>query len=442
VGFGKHMSYRRKIHEIFLKNFDAPRFNDVYLRPKNQIIIGDVALGSKAAIYLIFPKSGLLESHIVALKYMIQEGYSPIVVSNLPLPKSDTEKIKSLTYRILERQNFGYDFGGYREAIMVFQNEIRNLDYLALFNDSVWFPVNNSNSWLKDAEMLQKDFVGALSHAELDRKDLNLAIGDLSTGTITNKPAWIDPQSWLKDFSNRLRNYSKPPRFVLKTREFLRERRKARLGILFHYCSFALLLNSAVLKEPEFYQFWKTLKISNDWVKTILRGEVGFSTWMINHNFSHGSTVDSKSIDQKVSDLSDDQLSVILSKMAIYRNHRALVEILFEKDVKSLEIQTFQDKQILLKTLLKLDTMAYSAVHFLHHIYGFQFFKKKNFTTSDFGRKVAIELIPEMSEPVKSEMLKIVQDTSYCDDPTDKNRHLSGKRKVFGIWVGVPRLWH
>jgi hypothetical protein len=48
-------------------------------------------------------------------------------------------------------------------------------------------------------------------------------------------------------------------------------------------------------------------------------------------------------------------------------------------------------------------------------------------------------MIADMPEPIKSEMWDVVAKT----EPTQaqNSARISGKRKIFGVWVGLPRLW-
>lgn len=79
---------------------------------------GAVPCGDKIAIYLIFPRHSLLTSHLEAIRYIAAAGYAPLVVSNLPLTEDDRARVTAGAWRYLERPNFGYDFGGYRDAIL------------------------------------------------------------------------------------------------------------------------------------------------------------------------------------------------------------------------------------------------------------------------------------------------------------------------------------
>lgn len=433
-----------RIYRRFLRRIDPPRYNDIILRPKNMVHDGALPLGSKAAIYLIFPKSGLLKSHVVALQYMIENGYSPIVVSNLPLSPSDLDQLRPVTYRTLQRENFGYDFGGYREAILVFQDQIKTLDHLALFNDSVWFPVQNTRNWLRDAEAANKDLMGAISHVDVGsnelRQDLAL-LSNQSRGSSVAQQKIVNPQSWMDEFSNLLIDYKAPPKLVLGLRNFLRTRRIGNGGNFFHYCSFALLLKRTMLRDPQFYKFWQELQISDKWVQTIIRGEIGFTQWAIKRQFSHGCTIDAATISQTISKIDTAKLEYYLSKIVPLRRHRALFEVYVEDQGVKRRPESFSvvDKQNFLRALLRLDNKAYTAPSYLHHEHGFQFFKKKNFSVTRYGRNVAIDMIADMPEPIKSEMWDMVAKTEPTQAQT--STRISGKRKIFGVWVGLPSLW-
>lgn len=430
-----------RIYSNVLRRIDPPRYNDIILRPKNIVHDGDLPLGSKAAIYLIFPKSGLLKSHVVALQYMIENGYSPIVVSNLPLSPSDIDQLRPVTHRILQRENFGYDFGGYREAILVFQDQIKTLDHLALFNDSVWFPVQNTRSWLKDAEAANKDLMGAISHVDVGNNELRQDLALLSNQPHSSSAAQqriLNPQSWMEEFSNRLIDYKRPPKPILAVRQYLRVRRNR---VLFHYCSFALLLRKNVLRDPQFYKFWHELRITDKWVQTIMRGEIGFTQWLMKRQFSHGCTIDDSAITENITKLDPVELKQYIREITPARSHRAIYEVYNElSGVKRWpEWFTVADKQHFIRALLRLDTIAYTAPSYLFHEHGFQFFKKKNFSVTRYGRQVAIDMIADMPEPIKSEMWDVVAKTEPTQAQT--SARISGKRKIFGVWVGLPRLW-
>lgn len=441
------MTAQIKIKHHLLRRYNPPQYNDIVLRPKNVIQNGALPLGSKAALYLIFPQNGLAASHLIALEYMIENGYSPIVVSNLPLSDRERHQLVPLTYRVLERENFGYDFGGYREGILIFQDQIKNLDRLVLFNDSVWFPTQDTRNWLMVAEAADKDLMGALSHTDVGNKELQEDLAFLSdqTGRATGVAQRIsDPQSWFDDFSNKLIDYKTPPKLVLKVRNYLRNRRNlAHNKVSFHYCSFALLIGANILRDPDFFSFWQNLRISSDSVQTVVRGEIGFTQWVIRKNFSHDCAINAENIAQNIAQMDESKLVEHLRKLAPVSYERALLETYVQKAGAQGHPSNFtkSDKQSFLWFNIKHGNSAYFAAFYLHQEHFFQFFKKKNFSSSRFGRKVAQDMIAFMPEPIKSEMKDVFEKSAHLGLETQDSLKTRGKRKIFGVWVGLPRFW-
>lgn len=440
------MNFLGTIYETALRHFDTRHYNDIILRPKNVINAGTVPLGSKAAIYLIFPKSGLLQSHLIALRYMIDNGYSPIVVSNLPLSAHDLDQLRPLTYRTLQRENFGYDFGGYREGILVFQDQIKTLDHLALFNDSVWFPVVENCTWLAEAERADQDLMGAVCHVDIGHEEWRKMLPQLEgqfDGNPSNFSSTEEQRSWFEEFADRLRNYRMPPKIVLAIRQYLREGKSRNNSILFHYCSFALLIGKNILRDPEFYTFWQNLKIVDDWLKTIFRGEIGFTQWVLDKEFSHDSIVNPRNIADNVLDLDDIRLTHHLQKIAPVGVSRSLFEY-YHQILGSQNDPTALNKtgkRIFFTSLLRSGNIAYIAPYYLFHEHQFPFFKKKNFSFSTHGHKIALDMIADMPAAIKSEMTDLIQKNTESE-LAGKAAKISGKRKIFGIWVGLPQLWH
>jgi hypothetical protein len=136
-------------------------YNELICCHRKRIQTGKVALGDRAAVYLIFPDTGVLQSHLESLAYIQRKGYAPIVVSNVVLTDADRTKLSDFAHLVIERYNYGYDFGGYRESILTLGAKLAGLKFLALFNDSCWFPVTETADWLGAAEAMDLDFVGA-----------------------------------------------------------------------------------------------------------------------------------------------------------------------------------------------------------------------------------------------------------------------------------------
>lgn len=228
----------------FFDRFFSTLYYDAVLARRVRRFDGELALGEKVAVFLIYPQDGLSVGHIQSLKYFVSEGYSPIVVSNRSLSDRDLGLLVPLCNAVMVRPNFGYDFGGYRDGVRAIASLRHKIKYLALFNDSVWFPLPGSESWLSAAERMRVDFAGALAHAGPDwREAIKFAFGA--------------------------------------------EKEKLKYKRLFHYCSFALLFSQNALASSDFWKFWDRLPISSSKSRTVKYGERGLSKFMLSGRFSH-----------------------------------------------------------------------------------------------------------------------------------------------------------
>lgn len=131
--------------------------------------VGAVPLGRDVAIYLIFPSSGVLTSHLYMLQKLRKSGISPIVVSNIPLNAPDREKLSDFAARIIERPNTGYDFGGYRDGVLEISEHLAKLERIWLINDSVWL-VPQAQNWFEQVRTMNEDFVAATSNFSIFQK--------------------------------------------------------------------------------------------------------------------------------------------------------------------------------------------------------------------------------------------------------------------------------
>lgn len=129
---------------------------------KIQVHDGARILQKKLILYLIFQPRGLLESNFTAIESFISQGYEVLVVSNGNISDPDIHKLRPLCWRILIRENLGYDFGGYRCGLHYLKSLNVNLDDLNLINDSVWYPIISDNDFLHRIETIVSDFGGAV----------------------------------------------------------------------------------------------------------------------------------------------------------------------------------------------------------------------------------------------------------------------------------------
>ena len=254
--------------------FLATPYHDLFLARKRKTWAGTKTGDSrKAAVYVIYPTDGLLPSHLHTLNHLIENGYRTTVVSNLPLADDDREKLLAFCQSYIERVNFGYDFGGYRDGVLSLAREFGALDRLALLNDSAWYPLPDRSNWLADAEALGVDFAGAVSNY----------------GT---------PRVLLEDFRTLKWSYKTThPNF--------------------HYCSFALSFGPALLQSRKFLRFWRKFRLDNDKSRVVRRGEIGLTQWALSNGFSHACTCPPQELETVLNGVSDTRIAEILNRIIL-----------------------------------------------------------------------------------------------------------------------------
>lgn len=127
-----------------------------------QVHEGQRPLNKKLVIYLVYQPRGLLASNFIAINHIVSAGHEVLFVSNGSLSASDLNRLKPLCWRVLERENIGYDFGGYRCGLHYLKNLNIYPDILTLVNDSIWFPVIEEADLLTKTEQIVSDFGGAV----------------------------------------------------------------------------------------------------------------------------------------------------------------------------------------------------------------------------------------------------------------------------------------
>lgn len=242
-------------------------------RRKIRTTPGPKKLGSKVAIYLIYPKWAVQPSHLRSISYLAGKGFSVIVVSNLSLSRRDVDLLLPETASIIERPNIGYDFGGYQDAIRHIGRGRDALDQLILVNDSTWFPMVGSRDWIDSISQLGVDFAGAAS---------NLGLAPL-------------PPEEFRSF------------------EWSYEPGRPQ----FHYCSYALSFGKNVLQNSAFWTFWDRFQITNDKIQTVRRGEVGLSQFLIGRGHIHGTTLAMDDLGRYVETMSDERLLELVRALII-----------------------------------------------------------------------------------------------------------------------------
>ena len=329
--------------------FFAQHYYDFVLAPKKKVAQGKIEPSNRVGIYLIFPQNGVLASHREALRYLVANGFSPVVVSNLPLTEADRSDLLQLATLIIERPNFGYDFGGYRDGVLDALKRFDQMDRLVLLNDSAWFPLPGSRNWLEAAEALQLDFVGAASNYGHPR---------------------VNPE----DYRELRWNYSCDHHN-------------------FHYCSFALMLSGQILSDPRFLKFWQKFPLTNNKSVTVRRGEIGLSRWVISRGFSHGTTLDITDLDKDLEAKSHSELQQIAANTLIPEMPRAkLVKLALNPKNASRE-----DLIGFILTSVARQGISYTQPRLMHQDRGFAFLKKSPLWLDEDASDLTLDLLRDMS---------------------------------------------
>lgn len=322
--------------------------------------IGSASLKREVAIYLIYPQTGILESHLFMLRELHKEGISAIVVSNLPLSQQDRDRLLETAARVIERPNIGYDFGGYRDGILEIAEIFPEIERVWLLNDSVWM-VPRQNSWFAQARGLEKDFTGATSSFSILRKSL--------FGTKRFDASDYQNIMWQPQPDN--------PNF--------------------HYGSYALCFGKAILRDDRFLEYWRTLEIRNGKKHTVRRGEIGLSQWALRNGYTHGATHEINNLPEDLATLSNEELDQTARELILF-NNTALADIrqkVLRTGMSSAEGRA--ERTGLILTGVARHGSAYAlALYHLRHT-NFPFLKKSPLWLSADGPAQMLELTKGLS---------------------------------------------
>ena len=325
---------------LFFDRFLSTAYYD-YFERKN-VVRGDGVLprGQKVALYLIFPKAGLLPSHKRSIEFIAKNGYAPFVISNLPLLEEDRDYLEQNTWKFLSRPNRGYDFGGYREGVMSIGPDVKSLEKLVFLNDSSWFPIPNTGNWFSEADALGADYVSVAT----------------SYGIKRVHPENYQDIVWKLDTS--LRN--------------------------FHYCSYAIMVGRRILRDPRYFRKWRRYVLSNNKRKVVRRGEMGMSRFAVDLGFTHSATYDIESLPEALDLCSDEELNHYLKSLILLNDQYSIKnidEIRGNLDATK-SIEDRKKVKLLLMIFAARIGVSYFLPEFLYRKHQFPFVKKSPTTMS------------------------------------------------------------
>ncbi len=354
-------------------------YYDLFLARKIKTTEGKVARGDRVAIYLIYPQEGLLASHRMALCYLRDNGYAPLVVSNLPLQEQDLAELREISWRVMERPNVGYDFGGYRDGFLSLDGDQIALKRLVFLNDSSWFPLPGASNWLRDAEELDVDYAAAAS----------------SMGIPRVKPENFEEIVW--ELDPMLRN--------------------------FHYGSYALSVGPKLLGDRRYHRYWRRYPLTKEKNKVVRRGEIGMTRFVLQHDFTHGATYDIHSLPRVLEDLTDQEVNAHTRSLTLLDDQ--IGRRVWDGMVNRLDAtQSPEDRRrftLLMQALVARVGVSYVLPRFLFEKHKFSFLKKSLVTTnksdSDTIWAFAQTLKGDAGQIIRDEIAQMRQRKGY-DTPT------------------------
>ncbi len=156
---------------------------------------GAVAAAEKIALVLIWQPKGIAESLLETCKHLVANGYAPFIVSNAKLLPDDRSKLFPYVWLMLERPNFGYDFGGYRDGLRQLDRMQLLPRRLVILNDSIWYPLQSEDDSLARMEASGADVVGTVLRVRGEERFLESYFYSLPQSTLRHaafKTFWQD----------------------------------------------------------------------------------------------------------------------------------------------------------------------------------------------------------------------------------------------------------
>jgi hypothetical protein len=124
--------------------------------------------GRGFAVFVTFTEMPYVAEYVYRhLDFLNANGFNVIVVSNSK--KINDQSLRELRLRsiaVLERPNIGYDFGAYRDGVLWTLQHFGAVDRLLLINDSVFGPVDLDSDLFDKAFAIDADIVGLLDSME------------------------------------------------------------------------------------------------------------------------------------------------------------------------------------------------------------------------------------------------------------------------------------
>lgn len=299
---------------------------------------GEVPLRRKVAVLLMFQPNGVSGSFIEQCAWLVANGFAPFVVANHPLGEEDRSRLAPVIWRGVSRPNFGYDFGGYRDALTTLRQWRVMPETLLILNDSVWVPVRPGADLLKRLEECPADIAGSILRVRNDERFLE---------------------------------------------------------------SYCFRIKGHLLSDPAFLDFWSTLRLTSNKYYVIRRGERGFSRAMRDAGFSVAAVYDPDGLDTLLKRAAPEMLRKTLTFAAFLpeelerERHRLLRE-------DETEDSDWRERALALVRRTLADRQGYSSLPYAaSQLLDYPFLKKSRDRTALEWRRAVLAAVDagELPEP-------------------------------------------
>ena len=148
---------------------------------------GAQSQGRRVAALLIFQPGSMPASIPESCDLLTRLGYSVLIVSNGALQPQARADLLPHVWRVLERPNLGYDFGGYREAVMHLWDVGADPDEMLILNDSVWILGDAFPAFLDRLAGMKADVAGTVLRSKKGKRWIESFFFQLNRTALTSE---------------------------------------------------------------------------------------------------------------------------------------------------------------------------------------------------------------------------------------------------------------
>ena len=125
---------------------------------------------NRLGIFLTFDADGIIDDYIdELLKDIGKELNRLVIVCNGILSSEGRRKLEKYSSEIMVRENIGFDFCAWKDAMFDYIgfSRIKEYDQLILFNDSFFGPIRSFKDVFAEMDSRDLDFWGLTVHGEV-----------------------------------------------------------------------------------------------------------------------------------------------------------------------------------------------------------------------------------------------------------------------------------